>query len=126
MFHTSVTAIILLVSSLGNSVLFLLYLGFSCRTRVTKHLSPQSKTLSEAEDALQIDYLTSGFYFGNVQPSSTPQSATVFITTPFSIAEPCLNKILTNSSVITGRHGTLHENEKTLSTWMTSQYKGLQ
>ena len=85
------------VPSLENSVLFLLYLGSSCRTRVTKHLSPQFKTLSEAEDALQIDYLTSGFYFGNVKPSSTPQRPTApILDNPLSPVFQCSRFVYEN------------------------------
>ena len=84
-------------------VLFPLYIGASCRTRVTKHLSVQFKTLSEAEEALQIDYLTSGFNFGESQPSSTPQRPTapifddplspIFQCLPFKGARPLTSSV---------------------------------
>ena len=37
-----------------------------------KHLFVPFKTLLKAEEALQIDYFTSGFDFSEGQPSSTP------------------------------------------------------
>ena len=43
---------------------------------MTKHLSIHFKTLSEAEEALQIDYVSSGLDFGELQPSSTSQRST--------------------------------------------------
>ena len=43
---------------------------------MTKHLSIHFKTLSKAEEALQIDYVSSGFDFGESQPSSTSQRST--------------------------------------------------
>ena len=72
----STSSVTLLLPRLGNSLLVLLSLGSSCWTRVTKHLSIHFKTLSEAEEALQIDYVSSGLDFGELQPSSTSQRST--------------------------------------------------
>ena len=47
--------------------------------------------------------------------------ATQFCTTPCSIVEPCSNKTLTKSSVITGKHSTIQENDETLSTCIIFQ-----
>ena len=105
MSHIKASTIFVSLSGLGTvyTLLFLLYLGGSCRTRVTKHLSVQFKTLSEAKEALQIDYLTSGFDFGEDQQSSTPQRPTaptcantlspIFQCSPFQDAHPLASSI---------------------------------
>ena len=72
----STSSVTLLLPRLGNSLLVLLSLGSSCWTRVTKHLSIHFKTLSEAEEALQIDYVSNGLDFGELQPNSTSQRST--------------------------------------------------
>ena len=46
-------------------------LGLSCRSRVTKHLSTKFKSLSEAEEELQIDYVLNSC--DNEESGSTPQ-----------------------------------------------------
>ncbi|CAB4043937.1 Hypothetical predicted protein, partial [Paramuricea clavata] len=54
--------------------------GASCRTRVTKHLSKEFNSLSEAEEALQIDYVGgNNFGRGGIfnTASSTPHHLTM-------------------------------------------------
>ncbi|XP_022781784.1 uncharacterized protein LOC111322849 [Stylophora pistillata] len=48
--------------------------GSSCRTRVTKHLSRKFKSLSEAQEALEVDYFNSMFDFSE-DHKSTPQKS---------------------------------------------------
>lgn len=52
---------------------FVFYQGASCRTRVTKHLSRQFKSLSEAEEALSIDYITNSSLLADTHFESTPR-----------------------------------------------------
>ncbi len=51
------------------------FLGSSCQTVVTKHLNKQFKTLSEAEDFYDIDYISEMTYSEGNDCTSTPSKA---------------------------------------------------
>ena len=55
--------------------------GMSCCSRVTKHLSTKFKSLSEAEEALKIDYVLNSFDYeesgGTPQRTVLPSDATL-------------------------------------------------
>ena len=80
-------------------IIFLL--GASCRTRVTKHLAKEYNSLSEAEEAMQIDYIGGiSFGHGGVLRTDTPTSSTPHHST--ILVDESLSPVFQSSPTIKG------------------------